>query len=184
MSRSFRVLPRGWNLQFQQVNRTVTGRAPSSSYQVTSRRPFRCRLDSRHVNARTRKHGSDHPDGPDSLTIITVTLAAHGRLDPVAVEDPAVRPAGVLGATIGMVDKAPGWSAMLDRHHQRVLTQRTPRMVGHAPADDLACRHVLDSSQVNQRSSVAMYVISASQIVFVFGRSDSKARWRRFGAMP
>jgi hypothetical protein len=46
------------------------------------------------------------------------------------------------------VDEAAGWRAMLDRHHQRVLAQRTPQMVGHAPADDLACCHVLDGSQV------------------------------------
>ena len=55
-------------------------------------------------------------------------------------------------------------------------------MVGHAPADDLACRHVLDSSQVNQRSSVAMYVISASQIVFVFGRSEAEGALEQVGS--
>src|SRR4051812_44555736 len=80
--------------------------------------------------------------------VIAVALAAHGDLDAVAVEDLAIRPAGVLDATIGMVDEALRWSAMLDRHHQRVLAQRTPQMVGHAPADDLAGRHVLDGGQV------------------------------------
>src|SRR5687768_18517763 len=66
----------------------------------------------------------------------------------MTVEDLAIRSTGVLDAAVGMVDEAPGWRAMLDRHHQRVLAQRTPQMVGHAPADDLAGRHVLDGSQV------------------------------------
>ena len=66
----------------------------------------------------------------------------------MTVEDLAIRSTGVLDAAVGMVDEGPGWRAMLDRHHQRVLAQRTPQMVGHAPADDLAGRHVLDGRQV------------------------------------
>src|SRR3954468_20136312 len=89
-------------------------------------------------------------------------------------------PQAYCNTTIGMVDEALRWSAMLDRHHQRVLAQRTPQMVGHAPADDLAVS--LTAARYSQPSSVATYVMSASQIVF--GRSASKARWRRFGAMP
>ncbi len=40
----------------------------------------------------------------------------------------------------------------------------------------------LTAARYSQPSSVATYVMSASQIVF--GRSASKARWSRFGAMP
>ena len=66
----------------------------------------------------------------------------------MTVEDLAIRSTGVLDAAVGMVDEAAGWGAMLDRHHQRVLAQRTPQMIGHAPADDLAGGHVLDGGQV------------------------------------
>ena len=83
------------------------------------------------------------PDG-----FITVALAAHGRLDAVAVKDLAIRSTGVLDAAVGVMDEAPGWRAMLDRHHQRVLAQGTPQMIRHAPADDLAGRHILYRSQV------------------------------------
>ena len=37
---------------------------------------------------------------------------------------------------------------MPDRHHQGVLAQRTPQVIGHTPADDLASGHVLDGRQV------------------------------------
>ena len=111
-----------------------------------------------------------------------VALAAHGGFDAVAVENLPVRSGGVLHTTIGMVGEALGWCAMLDRHHQRVLAQGTPQIVGHTPADDLAGRHVLDGRQVQPALVVATYVMSASQIVF--GRSASKARWSRLGAMP
>jgi len=47
-----------------------------------------------------------------------------------------------------MVDEASGRRAMQDRHQQGVLAQRTPPMIGHAPADDLTGGHVLDGSQV------------------------------------
>ena len=66
----------------------------------------------------------------------------------MAVEDLSIGSAGVLDAAIGMVDETLGRRAMPDHHHQGVLAQRTPQMVGHAPADDLAGRHVLDGRQV------------------------------------
>ena len=53
-----------------------------------------------------------------------------------------------LDAAVGMVDEAWGRRAMLDRHHQGVLAQRTPQMVGHAPPYDLASGHVLDGRQI------------------------------------
>ncbi len=113
----------------------------------------------------------------------TVALAAHGCLDAVAVEDLPVRSTGVLNAAVGMMNEASGRCAMLDRHHQGVLAQRTPQVIGHTPADDLVGRHVLDGGQVQPAFvSGALYVMSASQIVF--GRSASKARWSRLGAMP
>src|SRR5918995_4201256 len=70
--------------------------------------------------------------------VIAVALAAHGCLDAVAVEDLPVRSTGVLNAAVGMMNEASGRCAMLDRHHQGVLAQRTPQVIGHTPADDLA----------------------------------------------
>jgi hypothetical protein len=61
------------------------------------------------------------PDG-----FVAISLAAHGRLDAVTVEDLAIGSAGVLDAAVGMVDESSGWRAMLDCHHQRVFAQRTP----------------------------------------------------------
>src|SRR3954466_14825333 len=47
--------------------------------------------------------------------IVAIALAAHGRLDAVAVEDLAIGSAGVLHATIGMVDEggARCWIAII-----------------------------------------------------------------------
>src|SRR4051794_37069662 len=96
--------------------------------------------------------------------VIAVTLAAHGGFDAVAVEDLAIRSAGVLDAAIGMVDEALGRRAMPDRHHQGVLAQRTPQMMLQPTISRVAMS--LMAARYNQPSSVATYVISVNQIVF------------------
>src|SRR5918911_4038812 len=56
----------------QRADRTVMGRGPSSSYQVTFRWTGERRLVDRHVNARTRgqsQEGSGQPGDPHSLTV-------------------------------------------------------------------------------------------------------------------
>src|SRR4051812_26673397 len=52
--------------------------------------------------------------------------------------EPALHPA------IGVLDQPAGRLAALDRHHEGVAGELAAEVVGHAPADDLAARHILD----------------------------------------
>src|SRR5215211_223116 len=55
-----------------------------------------------------------------------------------------------LHPAIAMVDQTSAWPAALEGHDESIDAQSCLQVVGHRPADDLACRHVFESRQVEK----------------------------------
>src|SRR5438477_7011272 len=69
--------------------------------------------------------------------IVAVASGAHAAEQLVGFEQGAVIVAGVLNASIGVVQQTARGSSVLNRPAQRFLRQRALKMIGQGPADDL-----------------------------------------------
>ena len=73
---------------------------------------------------------------------------AHGRRDACCFQGCLVVAAGLLDATVGMLDQARARPLTLDGHHERRCRQLGVEMITQAPADDLAGVQVQDGRHV------------------------------------
>src|SRR3954467_13035157 len=109
--------------------------------------------------------------------VVAVALAAHGLPEAVPPQHLAVGPARVLHAAVRVVDQPRRRLPAPDRHEQGVAGELAAEVVGHAPADDLAGRQVLDGGEVQP-------ALAGRDVREILSANSGGHRGRRRGGGP